>query len=323
MALASKHRGAHVFGRADSAKLKQFHDLHIRYITLVPYASQRDVDSPDIRTTWRGEPDFRRQDSLWSARIRAVQRAGFRVHLKPHVWLHAPTEGRWRADIYPLTETDRQRWGTAYRAFILRYAVLAERNGVALFCIGAEFTRLTSEFPDYWRTLIAEVRAVYSGELTYAANWYEEYEQIDFWDALDYIGVQAYFPLSTQPTPSVEQLQAGWQPHLNALRAVAERHGRPILFTELGYKSTVDSAAEPWRWIDYERDTTGQLSLATQTHCYEAFFASVWPQPWLAGAHLWQFRGDYPARRSPYTQLDFTPQGKPAAAVIARGFAEQ
>lgn len=45
------------------------------------------------------------------------------------------------------------------------------------------------------RRLIRQIRRVYHGPLTYAANWSGEYKQIRFWDALDYVGIQAYFPL--------------------------------------------------------------------------------------------------------------------------------
>ena len=121
----------------------------------------------------------------------------------------------------------------------------------------------------FWVELIAELREVFSGELTYAANWYEEYENVSFWDQLDYIGVQAYFPLTKSDSPTTEQIIAGWQPHLKSLSEVQQKFSKPILFTELGYKSTPDSAKQPWNWLDYEDEMTIPVAEETQANCYD------------------------------------------------------
>jgi hypothetical protein len=47
--------------------------------------------------------------------------------------------------------------------------------------------------------------------LTYAANW-DKYDQVSFWDELDFIGIQAYFPLTDQTNPSAEEIKKGWNP---------------------------------------------------------------------------------------------------------------
>ena len=62
-----------------------------------------------------------------------------------------------------------------------------------------------------WRSVTAAVRREYSGLLTYAANP-NEYPHMTWWDALDMIGVNAYFSLSTADTPTVDDMVAGWQP---------------------------------------------------------------------------------------------------------------
>ena len=73
-------------------------------------------------------------------------------------------------------------------------ARLAEAHHAAIFCVGLEFTH-AQKFADRWLKIIAAVRAVYYGKLTYGANW-NEYDTVKFWDALDYLGVLAYFPLT-------------------------------------------------------------------------------------------------------------------------------
>jgi len=45
-----------------------------------------------------------------------------------------------------------------------------------------------------WRNLVWEVRTVFSGRVTYAAN-FDEYTDVTWWPYLDVMGINAYFPL--------------------------------------------------------------------------------------------------------------------------------
>ena len=69
--------------------------------------------------------------------------------------------------------------------------------------------------------LIGDVRRVYTGTLTYGANWGDEVEQITFWDALDLVGVSFYEPLTDAKTASVATLRAGAKKALEGLRQVS------------------------------------------------------------------------------------------------------
>ena len=114
-----------------------------------------------------------------------------------------------------------------------------------MYCVGMELTRLSIEKPEYWRSLIADVRKVYSGKLTYAANWYKEYDRVEFWDDLDYIGVQAYFPLTKKDAPSVDDVSKGWKKYIPDMESIALQYKKPLLFTEIGYKSMLGTAEKP------------------------------------------------------------------------------
>lgn len=103
-----------------------------------------------------------------------------------------------------------------------------------------------------WRRVIQEIRGVYSGALTYAAN-FDQYDQVGFWDVLDVIGVNAYFPLrerlSSAPVEELEsELVESWRRILGGIDEVrAEQHpNAPVIFTELGYTSWRGSTIQPW-----------------------------------------------------------------------------
>ena len=315
----TKQKGVHVFGQLDTTNLQPFLANNIEWITLVPYAAQKDIDSADV-TYYRGDSlAMLRRATRWKNQIDIAHVAGFKVFLKPHIWLTAPTNGKWRSDIFPITEKHWQVWQQDYRAFILHYAKIAQAHQVEMFCIGTEFSRLSVEKTDFWIRLIQEVRRIYDGKITYAANWYNEYEKITFWKELDYIGIQAYFPLVNNEYPSVQQISKGWKKHFPAMTTIHKKYKRKILFTEMGYKSTPDSAIEPWSWIDYTAAQDSPVSMETQANCYEAFFNTVWKKKWFAGVHIWQMRSDFVKGRGK-NHLDFTPQGKSAATIISKGF---
>jgi len=316
----NKHRGAHVFGSIDSVNMLPLKEINIEWVTLVPFGAQENISSPHVINNRGDSLRMRKRNNRWLEKIKVAKEAGFKVFVKPHIWLTSPENGKWRSDIYPKNEADWQQWKKSYNHFIMRYARLAEEANAEIFCIGAELTKLSTEKPEYWKQLIADIRKIYSGQLTYAANWYEEYEQITFWDKLDYIGIQAYFPLTDSKLASTEEIEKGWDNHIAKLEEIHKKYNKQILFTELGYKSTADSAIKPWEWIDYMNDNSKQESQETQANCYEAFFEKVWQQNWFAGAHLWQWRTDHAENRRGKTHLDFTPQGKQAEQIIRDGF---
>ena len=315
----TKQKGVHIFGRTDSIDFEPLSQTNIDWITLVSYGYQEQHDTPEVRHTRRDTSFARRRDARLIKRIEAAKAAGFKVFVKPHIWMRATPEGKWRSDIYPVNDENWELWKKSYREFIIRYAKIAEKSNAEMFCIGTELTRLSLEKPDFWRSLIQEVRKIYSGKITYAANWYKEYEKIEFWDDLDYIGIQAYFPLVKKKNPTVEQLSNGWNKYLSSIDSIHKKYNRKILFTELGYKSTSDSAIKPWEWINRPPKPDKELSMETQANCYQAFFDTVWEKDWFAGVHLWEFRINFDNERAK-GDFNFTPQGKPAEQIIAKGF---
>ena len=320
---STRQRGVNWVGgdSVTAAELAPLAQDHITWLAQVPFGWQNGVATPEVRVnTGRHRGYWGESDAGLVATARLARQHHLKTMLKPHLWVRGSASG-WAGDIEMTTPADWKAWFASYTTFILHYAHLAEAEHMGLLCIGTELVQATG--PDHeaaWRGLIRQVRQVYHGPLTYAAN-YDEYQQIRFWDALDYIGVQAYFPLIAAPNPSLEMLVASWQPHLRALSRLQKQVGKPVIFTEVGYKTTADAAAEPWKWPD--RTATPQpADEAIQARCYEALFLACWGQPWLKGMFIWKWypglAADGPARR----HADFTPQHKPAEAVLARWYGQ-
>lgn len=314
---AEKQRGAHVFRLRDTTGLDAVRDMNIEWITLVPWGFQDSIHTGEITHHYGDTSDRQQRDSFWIDRIQRIRKKGFKVFLKPHVWLEHTANGEWRQHIYPRDAETWKQWKTDYNDFIQRFARIAEASGAEMFCVGTEFTRLALEQPVYWKSIIRKIRKIYKGELTYAANWHKEYNEISFWSELDYIGVQAYFPLIKTENPDAAEIAAGWDRHLPALEKMHQQLGRPILFTEMGYRSIPTSAMRPWEWIE-DTGYEGLYSPMTQAYSYRAFFDRVWEQPWFAGVHIWQLRADYFNKKD--RDLNFTPQFKPASREITYGF---
>jgi hypothetical protein len=293
---------------------------NVEWVSVTPFGWQERLDGTHIHVG--GE------DGYWSERDSGIveltsmaKARGVRVMLRPHLWISGGGHGGGArlAELGPGTAEEWRAWFDSYRAFVLHYAAVAEQAGVDVFCVGAELYRASSEHEAAWRALIAEVRAVYHGPLTYAANWYREADEIMFWDALDYIGVQAYYPLSDAAAPDAAALAKGWAAPLAELERLHARWKRPVIFTEVGWKSTEDGVVKPWEWPEARSQLLARVSAQAQADAYESFFREVWPKPWFAGAFVWKWYGRH-ERAGGADDADFTPQNKPAEAVMARGF---
>ena len=296
---------------------------HVTWIAQMPFGWQGGTAEPEIRTN-TGRPAGRHH-GLWgesdagiACTARLARPHGLRTLLKPHLWVGG--RSAWPGDINMTSAADWDAWFASYTIFMLHYAQLAETEHLDGLCIGTELLHATEPAHEQaWRTLIRRIRRLYHGPLTYAANWSGEYQQIRFWDALDYVGIQAYFPLSPATSPPLGTLLRGWQPHLRALAAWQRTINKPVVFTEIGYKTTPDAAARPWEWPE-RLGAFDNPDEATQARCYEAMFRACWGLPWLKGMFIWKWypglAADGPARR----HADFTPQHKPAEAVLARWY---
>ena len=305
-----------------AAELAPLRQAHVNWIAQTPFGWQGGAAEPVVRSHTGRRPS---RGGMWGESdaglvytARLARQYGIRSLLKPHLWVRG--RGTWPGDINMASAADWNAWFASYSVFILHYAELAEKAHFDGLCIGTELLHATEPAHEKdWRTLIRQIRRVYHGPLTYAANWAVEYQQIRFWDALDYVGIQAYFPLSTAASPPLDTLLRGWQPHVKALAAWQRKIKKPIVFTEIGYKTTANAAAKPWEWPE-QLAAFDAPDEATQARCYEAMFRACWGQPWLKGMLIWKWYPGLAPDGSARRHADFTPQHKAAEAVLARWY---
>ena len=313
-----KQRGFHLFGsRNDTISFEILKTNNVEWITYVPFISQERFDKPTLRKRNVLDDSIGRYQHWRQIKARATS-YGFKIMLKPHVWLQNRDNGAWRSDITMASEAEWDEWFDVYRTYILDYAMLAETLNIELFCIGTELHKTVLEQPKRWDRLISDIKKVYSGKLTYGANWNQEVDDIPFWDALDFIGIQAYYPIAENVNPELLELENGWKQHIPKLESLHNTYKKPILFTELGYKSTADAGIKPWEWNTISNSFHKKISKRTQALCYQSFFNTVWQQPWFEGVHLWEWQSS--RNDSDGNNSAFVVQGKPALNVIAKGF---
>ncbi len=276
------------------------------------------------------------------AEIRQAESAGLHVVLVLRLALdHAFEKNKflWHGQIIPDSPAKIDSWFTQYTRFVLKWAAIAETEGVDVLAVGSEMKELTATVPlgrvaeikryhgfryyqkflrkralhfsdqlserhywtrgyptyktlesflaarhkanmawareahlrrgghtlerlnerrrvllAHWRDLIAATREVYSGKLTYAAN-FDHYEQVAFWSELDFIGINSYFSLRPHlddppgPDELLEQFTAAWRTIFTGIESFRQSRGLagvPLLFTEIGYTFRRYSTVEPW-----------------------------------------------------------------------------
>jgi len=307
---AHVHRRDLGYGSAASrASLVRLRDLGVEWISITPFGYQETVRSTQI--IFRGDPSLR--DSALLRELRAIRGLGMKSILKPHLWGGDFYQGRWSGEIRMASEAEWETWFRSYETFILHFAALAERGGADALCVGSELGAATESKPDRWRQLIAKVRSHYHGPITYAANWYGEFERVPFWDVVDWIGVNAYFNLSRSLTPSAAEIERAWAPIASRMESLSRRWRRPIVLTEVGFRSVDRPAALTHGWPEFDQDP--RPNPAAQAACYEGTFRALWGKPWLRGLYWWKYYSS-PDGEGP-EEVDFTPYGKPAEAVLS------
>ena len=292
--------------KIDPSHTKSVIKAQSNYVALMPYSFIRNIETPKIEFNTNREWFGETENGLLQY-AKEFQKAGVKIMVKPHLWLR---RGGFTGDLKPNSEENWVILENSYRDYILTYAKAAEELNAEMLCIGTELEQFVLIRPKYWQALIKEIRKVYKGKLTYAANW-DEYKRVPFWGELDYIGLDAYFPLSDKKSPTVEELEVGWEPHKKEVISIQKKYNKPVLFTEFGYRSIDFNAKKPWESHRVE----GSVNLQAQVNGLQAIHNQFWSEEWFAGGFIWKWfhRHDKVGGEN---NNRFTPQNKPAEALI-------
>jgi hypothetical protein len=259
-------------------------------------------------------PDFEGQTARMESLRNAIQTShdlGLKVMLKPHV---DSLSGDWRGTFEP---QDPIAWFNNYEKMMEIYAQIAQDESVEILSIGCEFVELTSSvYTPNWKEVIHDIRGAYSGSLVYAANWGRESLQVEFWDDLDFIGIDAYFELTNMTDPEMEELLAAWTPHIAQIESIYRTWQKPILLTEIGYRSIDGANMRPWDW-----EISGEIDLEEQAQCFQAVIRTFKERDWFEGIYWWNWEPD-PSLGGP-TDKGYTPYGKPAGKVLESWYCEE
>ncbi len=284
-------------------EVNEIDSINANWVALVPYAFIGNADSPVVQYNserqWKGE----RTDGIKTA-TGLFRHQGVKVMLKPHLWIG---HGNFTGHLSMKTAEAWQLLERGYEKYILDFAKTAEETGCEMFCIGTELSAFVAARPAFWDSLIQKVKGIYHGKLTYAENW-DSYGMVPFWGTLDYIGIDAYFPLSDKEIFTVKEIEKGWKKYKKSIKSLSAKLNRPVLFTEFGYRSSLYAAKEPWA------ESNKTVCLENQEIALKGLFNSFWHENWFAGGFLWKWYDNKDAGGS--DNSDYTPQNKPAEKLI-------
>lgn len=252
-------------------------DLGVNWVAIHPYGGVRNDG-----TVGQSRIDRLYDNPYWLTRaIDEAHAHGMKILIKPHL-AYWGSGFSWRGDITFETEAEWSRFFATYREWIVRVAKLCGKADG--FAVGTEMDG-TMAFESEWRSIIADVRREVHAPLTYSASW-NRYQEVPFWDALDAISVQSYFPLvEHEQAPTDEELRRGWRTIVAQLEQYGLAHDRPIVLGELGYNRSLEAAIRPWEYRTHSDPAAEEL----QVRCLETALDALAQSSGIKGAFLWKW----------------------------------
>ncbi|MEW6074252.1 MAG: hypothetical protein AB1726_16870 [Planctomycetota bacterium] len=227
-----------------------------------------------------------------------------------------------------LAEADWDAFFADLRPLALHYGLLAELLFADVLCLGTELgladrtaegdpaapeAALQGRRREGWKALIAEVRRVFGGALTYGAASVLDAEAVGFWEDLDFVGVLLYpeWPVAAEGPPSDERIRGTYRHLLQRAVEIGQARGRPCLVLQAGFPSAADSWERSWVPAgpadpESQRRVLGLLAAALAN--------GGLGHPGLAGLTLWGWSSDPEAGGE--GDRGFTPQNKAAEEVL-------
>lgn len=304
---------------ASEEALTHLSKQHVNWVSITPFGWMKTLHDTSVKGEHAGAmPKAGESAGRVVGVIEQAHKKNMRVMLKPHIWIG---RGAWRGKILPKDSKGQvawRAWWASYEQFILYYAKLAQKHRVAALVLGVELASALKTHPESFLTLIQKVRAIYKGKITYSANW-DEAIDVRVWKALDLVSTQLYPPLSKSTSPQRHALIQALRRHLKQWSKIAKDAGKPLVITEVGYKSAPNAVIEPFGWPERLPKSMKKPDPAIQKVAYDALFTALGEVDNLQGVFVWKyFTNKGTDEEGP---MGFSPRGKPAEAVLKRAFA--
>jgi hypothetical protein len=292
--------------KLDKADILPICNVNANWVSVVPYGFLKDNEiTYDSKFQWQGE----KIDGIRET-VKLCKEQGLKVMMKPHVWIgHGTYTGYYSCT----AESDWLNFEKSYREYIMAFVDLAIEEKVDMFSVGTEWATFVETRPKFWVNLIRDVKAKFKGKVTYAANW-DDYQKVSFWNELDYIGIDSYFPLSIAENPKLPELIKSWKVIMPILEQFSSSKKRKIVFTEFGFRSTVVGTVSPW-----EHKSSAKFSEKVQDLAFKSFFQTIWKKDWFKGGFIWKWYHNH-EKSGGTGDTDFTPQNKLAEKTIRKYF---
>lgn len=242
-------------------------------------------------------------DAYLTEVIRQARARGFSVLLRPLID-NANLQPHWRGEMQPASPT---QWFASYGQLILSYAQLASQTGAQALDVGTELVSMET-YVSSWQNLIAQARQVFSGQVTYSFNWGTSFAT-GFWPQLDFVSVDAYFPLDQTPAQATAaDMAADWQRWIAVMKSADQPYGKPIVLTEVGVVPRTDAYRRPW-----DPGVSNTSDVEEQRTYYQGTCQAV--KSAVAGLYWWETGPELPASLAPD---DYNPITRPAEQEVTR-----
>ena len=242
--------------------------------------------------------------------IRAARALGFHVFIVP--LFSVDVQGAWAASIQFSTVALQQQWFDSFWQTFQPYVVAAQAGGAEQISIGTEEVWL-QEYASItlWNTLIARVRSVFAGTITYDMNWTSLSDPVPAWFSnsdLGMVGVSEYIPLVDQrerlELPAIIPL---WRDKVKVLLdTLSTQIGKPVILSEIGYRNSADTLYHPW----FPFSTASPSDPAEQAAACDAALTNIIPDPHIMGTFFWGWD----------SVNGFKLSGQPAMAVLHKWY---
>jgi hypothetical protein len=209
-----------------------------------------------------------------------------------------------------------QLWFDEYRSFALTAAQLAGELGIDVLVLGGEWispalpegvlqnddpSGVPEDAEDYWRSLISDLRGIYSGRIAFELDLRQEVPNMPtFLDSVDAIILHWQIPITPGSEGNVELMAQGFVPFLDLLDSRTERINRP-LWISIEYASVQggatscppapDGSCRPIALFEAGQDIDPDLAVSfqEQTNAINAVFLATHDRSSIQGFFIQGF----------------------------------